>query len=232
MLLRANAKSMRQAVLACAVGLAMTCAWTPARAGDDDETAPDIKFLQGVLEGIGLQSGREKSINYHERSPLVIPPSNALLPPETDAATKNPNWPVDPEVTREKKLRQAERNRAPGSSSEQFNIDARPVPASVMTSGPKRNSPRDAPGLSEDESARPLSAQQLGNKKSLFSNFFGSKDDGKSAQFVGEPARASLTDPPAGYQTPSPNQVYGEAKEVYRPKAIDSYTSHGTNIGK
>jgi hypothetical protein len=27
--------------------------------------------------------------------------------------------------------------------------------------------------------------------------------------FTGEPPRASLTDPPPGYQTPSPDQLYG-----------------------
>jgi hypothetical protein len=27
--------------------------------------------------------------------------------------------------------------------------------------------------------------------------------------FTGEPARANLTDPPPGYQTPSPDQPYG-----------------------
>ncbi len=45
----------------------------------------------------------------------------------------------------------------------------------------------------------------------LFSNIFGG---GKSetANFTGEPARSALTDPPPGYQTPSPNQPYGLSK--------------------
>jgi hypothetical protein len=36
---------------------------------------------------------------------------------------------------------------------------------------------------------------------------FGKKDE--QAQFVREPDRTSLTQPPAGYQTPSPNYPYG-----------------------
>ena len=54
------------------------------------------------------------------------------------------------------------------------------------------------------------------------------KDDNQTAQFTGEPPRVSLTDPPAGYQTPSPNEPYGHGKERYNPKATDYLTEHGT----
>ena len=40
---------------------------------------------------------------------------------------------------------------------------------------------------------------------------FGSKDD-EVAKFTSEPPRASLTEPPPGYQTPSPDQPYGLGK--------------------
>ena len=43
---------------------------------------------------------------------------------------------------------------------------------------------------------------------------FSSKDDADNGRFVGEPARASLTDPPPGYQVPSPDQPYGLGKDV------------------
>jgi hypothetical protein len=46
-----------------------------------------------------------------------------------------------------------------------------------------------------------------GAKKGIFSGLF--KKDPQYATFTGEPARASLTDPPPGYQTPSPDQPYG-----------------------
>ena len=35
------------------------------------------------------------------------------------------------------------------------------------------------------------------------------KDEEEVAKFTGEPPRASLTAPPPGYQTPSPDQPYG-----------------------
>ena len=42
-----------------------------------------------------------------------------------------------------------------------------------------------------------------------------------TASFTGEPARASLTEPPPGYQTPSPNQPYGRSKSDTAPKAAN-----------
>ena len=141
-------------------------AWTPpARAGDDDEVAPDIKFLRNLLEGIGLQSGREKEIDYRERSPLVIPPSNTLLPPETDAATKNPNWPVDPDVKRQKQIKAAERNRPAGASSEQFLNDMKPLPPDQLDKGQHKGSARNAGRTDPDQVLRPLNPSDLGTKK-------------------------------------------------------------------
>ena len=96
-------------------------------------TVPRARLRPKYGQGFGRKSGREKDIEYRERSPLVIPPSNTLLPPETDAATKNPNWPVDPEVKLQKQLRAAEHNRAAGSSSDEFVNDAKPVSVYDMT---------------------------------------------------------------------------------------------------
>ncbi len=225
-----SAKSTLRAAFGCAFGFAVIAAATPATAGDDQ--APDTKFLQSLLEGIGLQSGREKGIDYRERSPLVIPPSNTLLPPETDAATKNPNWPVDPDVKRQKEIRAAERNRPAGASSEQFLNDMKPVPPDQMDKGPHQGSARNVGGVDPDQVLHPLSPSELGIKKGLLGGMFSKSDDAKSARFTGEPARTSLTDPPAGYQTPSPNEVYGQAKDVWHPKAENSYETHGNNLGK
>ena len=46
--------------------------------------------------------------------------------------------------------------------------------------------------------------------------------------FTGEPPRVSLTDPPAGYQTPSPDQPYGIVPENAVPKPSPSSAAHGT----
>ena len=79
----------------------------------------------------------------------------------------------------------------------------------------------------DTEMNRPLMPSALGYKGGIFGSLFG-KDDNQTAQFTGEPPRVSLTDPPAGYQTPSPNEPYGHGKERYNPKATDYLTEHGT----
>jgi hypothetical protein len=52
--------------------------------------------------------------------------------------------------------------------------------------------------------------------------FGGSKED-DTARFTGEPPRTLLTEPPPGYQTPSPDQPYGLAGDSAKPKAFNSY---------
>ena len=50
------------------------------------------------------------------------------------------------------------------------------------------------------------------------------KDKGDVAKFESEPPRTSLTEPPAGYRTPSPAQPYGLTQEKAAPKAMDIYS--------
>ena len=53
---------------------------------------------------------------------------------------------------------------------------------------------------------------------------FSSNKKEEQAKFTGEPPRTSLTEPPVGYQTPSPAQPYGLAKGAAPPKAYNDYT--------
>src|SRR5487761_2541737 len=84
----------------------------PAHAGDDDDWI-DSK-LRGVLEGIGLRRDGDKTIDYRERSPLVIPSNTSQLPLPENAdgvAAANPNWPKDPDVIRAQQAAKFEKNR-------------------------------------------------------------------------------------------------------------------------
>ena len=49
------------------------------------------------------------------------------------------------------------------------------------------------------------------------------KDDAGNQQFTGEPPRLSLTEPPPGYQTPSPDQPYGVGKAKPEAKTSKDY---------
>ncbi len=204
----------------------------PARAADDD--APlDTKILRGLLETLGLRKDGD-AINYQERAPLVIPPGSALPPPEKSEAAlaNNPAWPKDPDVERKKQETAVARLKQFKSADEEFRDQQRVLSPSELTPGPK---PRTAsrtgkPNLSASDvpdSGAKLTPSQLGYKGGLFSNLFGRQDD-DVAKFTGEPPRASLTEPPPGYQTPSPDQPYGLGQRTTAPKATDYYLDHVT----
>ena len=57
------------------------------------------------------------------------------------------------------------------------------------------------------------------------------KDEPESGRFTGEPPRTALTEPPPGYQTPSPDQPYGVGKGTAAPKANNYLENHGTVDG-
>ncbi len=70
-----------------------------------------------------------------------------------------------------------------------------------------------------------LMPSQLGSSAgSVWDAMFGNKKE-ETAKFTGEPPRASLTEPPPGYQTPSPDQPYGIGKAAVQ-KPTDYYTTH------
>jgi hypothetical protein len=73
------------------------------------------------------------------------------------------------------------------------------IPGAERVSKPDENANKD-PG-------RTLLPGELGFGGGMFSNLFGYKAEQKP--FTGEPARTNLVQPPAGYQTPSPNFPYG-----------------------
>jgi len=217
------------AALSLALGAALLATALPARAADDDVSL-DKKVFRGILEGLGLRKDGE-AINYQERAPLVIPPSRTLPPPERSDAVvaNNPAWPKDPDIVRRKKQAEMERNR---NVSDERELEQNPLRQNQMTPGGNPRMARRSQG--DANTATPgdrLSSKELNQKTSIWSNMFGSKED-EVAKFTQEPPRASLTAPPPGYQTPSPDQPYGLSKETtkYRPD-IPKPEDHGTVTG-
>src|ERR1700722_5690204 len=84
-------------------GLALGLAISSARAGDDG-AAP---IWQGIGSGFGpyLAFDRDKDpeIDYRDRGRLVLPPKVALPAPGATAGIGNVDWPIDPDVQKEKK---------------------------------------------------------------------------------------------------------------------------------
>jgi hypothetical protein len=207
----------RRIAFAGALGLALVAAFLPARAQaqDDDEDDKksgwnfDRKILNDLMRSFGLKNGNESTIEYRERSPLVIPPSKTLPPPEQAGAGRSAAWPVDPDVKRKKEVAAKKKDRK-GYDPDYEGRNLTPSelnPPGVGRSAGRAGTP-DSMG-NEGSSMRP---SELGYFGGLFSSF-GGKDKEEVATFDKEPPRTSLTAPPSGYQTPSAAQPYGLSKK-------------------
>ena len=219
------------AALSLALGAALLATALPVRAADD-EVPLDTKIMRGLMESLGLRRDGE-AINYQERAPLVIPPSRALPPPEKSDAVvaNNPAWPKDPDVQRRKDEIARERKAIRGAG-EQIEHDQRVLRPDELAPGPKprnarKNGNPDSGAATSYGYGEILSPSQLGYKGGLFGMLGGRDED--VAKFTQEPPRASLTAPPPGYQTPSPDQPYGLSKSttVYKPH-VPKPEDHGT----
>lgn len=233
------AQSFRPIFTAVAVGLTLAALAAPnlARAAEDeDDQAFDSKIFRGILEGLGFRKDGEAVINYQERAPLVIPPSSSNLPvPEKSDAViaNNPAWPKDPDVQRKKEVIKRARAEAYKSADEKQRDEQRVLSPSELTPGatatnrpPRVGNDPNRTASTWREDGDKLTPSQLGYRGGLFGNMFGGKDD-EVGRFTGEPGRAALTDPPPGYQTPSPDQPYGYSDRREPVKATDYLDSKG-----
>jgi hypothetical protein len=217
-------KSCASAAIGFALGVSLLAISSPARAADDDVPL-DTKIFRSIMESLGLKSADEATIDYQERPPLVLPSNDSLPPPaKGDAVANNPAWPNDPDVGRAKLIKKLERNSA---SSEEVEHQSRPLRPDELVPGakyaPRTRNPSLPDAAGSDGSK--MTPSQLGYSGGLFKKMF-SKDDKEDARFTGEPPRASLTQPPPGYQTPSPDQPYGNGKGG-PPKGSNDYLTRG-----
>jgi len=202
---RALTRALRLAAIALGIGLVMTAGTVRAQEDDEDDKTFEEKIIEGIMAGIGGTNMENKGIEYRERSPLVVPPKIDLPPPASASAdVKAPNWPKDPDEARRKAAIAARKkeNKDPREASRTLTpseLNKGKVAASARTSDDPVQ-----PGVNNNPM---LSPAQLGFSGSLGDLFGGNKSE--TAPFKGEPTRDSLTQPPSGYQTPSPNFAYG-----------------------
>lgn len=186
------------------------------QATDDEDDTFEQKVIKGILGGLGVNVGGA-GIDYRERSPLVIPPSMDLPPPNSpNAAAGNPAWPRDPErkkvVVRNKVNRNASAE-DPGTSSRLTPDEMR----EGTNARAQRVTDRSKSGSQEDiDIGRPMRPSELGTSGSGIFSWKGltGNNGTETAKFEGEPERGSLTQPPVGYQTPSASQPYGTSSDT------------------
>ena len=207
-MMRSSSKALRLSAVVLGVGLLMAAG--AARAGDDDEDDDktfEEKVIEGIMKGMGATNMENSSIDYRERSPLVVPPKLDLPPPASAAAEKTaPNWPKDPDEARRKAAIAARKKEGTKDPRK-----ARTCPDAVRTRGGQDHADRAhrttnpiQPGDDEQSGAQPIPTRLYGG----FGNIFGGNKT-ETAPFKGEPTRDSLTQPPPGYQTPSSSFAYG-----------------------
>ena len=201
--------------MACVCGalLALPAAAFAQQAQDDEDTF-EQKIIKNILGGMGVDVGRP-GIDYRERSPLVIPPTRDLPPPQAaGTAASNPAWPR--EADRKVVIRNNKNVRAtpdePGSESA---LTPNELNRGINPRAPRVTDPSQNDRLDRGSyiSGRPMSPTQLNNKGIFNWNALMGTHLNEQAKFEKEPERGSLTQPPAGYQTPSSAYPYGTGTE-------------------
>jgi hypothetical protein len=191
---------------AAAFGIGLVMAAGPVRAADDDDDDGmtfEEKIIDNIMRGVGGTNMENRGIDYRERSPLVVPPKLALPTPGAAAAeSKIANWPKDPDEARRKAAIAARKkeNKDPQQGARTLlpsELNQKAAKSSVAESTSQQ--PGNAPIM--------MTPSQLGYDGGVLGFFKGNKSE--SAEFKGEPTRDSLTQPPPGYQTPSPKFMYG-----------------------
>ena len=215
---------------ALSLGLVVTVG--TARAGDDDRTFSE-KMMDGFYGAIRGTNMDNRGIDYRERSPLVVPPTLDLPPPAAAADAPAANWPKDPDERQRKAIIAAKKKAAPppgrvmvstagAVQTQPINI-APPVdpqagtPPVPGTTRPAYASDRNGTALTDPVYDKPGDlftggAADLADSIGI-GNLFGGSTKTVQVDPGTEPARQALTQPPVGYQTPSPNYAYGEQKK-------------------
>ncbi len=204
---RLAARALRLAAIMVGVGLVLGAGPLHAQTveedeGDDGKTF-EQRLMDNLMSGLGGRKIEDGSIDYRERSPLVVPSKIALPPPQTGKSKLAPNWPKDPDEAE----RQAARERAKQNAVSPEESRRALLPSEMAPKKPRgKNTETATPGGSGVAPIMMLPSE-LGYTSGLFSNPFGTKTE--TDKFTSEPERTELTQPPSGYQTPSSNFAYG-----------------------
>lgn len=204
---RLSTRALRVAAVLLGVGLLMASGPVRAQDADEDDSKNfEEKLMDNLMSGLGGRKLEDGSIDYRERSPLVVPSKIDLPPPQTGKPKLAPNWPKDPDVAERAAARERAKQKRKTPEEERMPL----MPSELAQRTPKGKSSQDtsSPGGNNSNSPIMMLPSQLGYTGGLFSNPFGSKQT-ETEKFTSEPERTELTQPPSGYQTPSPSYAYG-----------------------
>jgi hypothetical protein len=205
---RTRGKPVARAALGGLLGMLLVFAAGAAAFAEDDQDEDTIeqKLIKNIMRGMGADIDKDR-IDFRERSPLVIPPTRDLPPPQDAANINDPAWPKDPDKRKPVKQTKPFVNGSVATrnmeSPERAPVSPEALRNGAIPGGESRVTAPD-PNANKDP-GRAFSPTELGFGG--FGNLFGYKAE--QQPFAGEPARTNLIQPPTGYQTPSPNYPYG-----------------------
>jgi hypothetical protein len=187
-------------------GLTLGLAISSARAGDDG-AAPIWVGIGNVFGPyLGFEKDKDPAIDYRDRGRLVLPPKAALPAPGATARIGNVDWPVDPDVQKDKKSKQEQKTHDP---TEHFSRYRQPLvsPGSQVTMSVLAGQGEgDAPPCPKDAAPGSCSQSQqskYGHPTLNFNPLTWVGLQKKDAIVLGpEPDRENLTDPPKGLRAP------------------------------
>ena len=186
-------RSSRMALLtvSAATGLFMAA---PAHAINDDGRG---STLESLLDMVGMGDKKESdSIQYRERSPLVVPPKMEIPTPQPRPSQKAQAWPQDQEVVRARK-KQVESNARVMSKYVESNGGEKLTPEemrAMRTPGASTVGPDQGCKMDPFDKTACSVAEYWGNLSAKTE-----KKDELSLQAGVEPPREYLTQPPKGY---------------------------------
>jgi len=204
-----------------------------ALAADDDDEPLDKRLFGKFMHALGLTNGTEPGVNAQERPPLVVPPNRDLPPPEAPGSltARNPAWPVDPDEAQRKVEKKAKVER---KAKDWYEYGEALKPDELATGKVRQSTPPTATAATQQNlPGNQMSPSELGFANNMFKDMFGLgkvfSDEPEVANFVREPPRASLTDPPRGYRTPSPAEPYGTRfkRDVKKKEVGDRQSDDG-----
>jgi hypothetical protein len=184
--------------------------------------APQVASAQGLMDVgkflLGVPTEEKAPIDYRERAPLVVPPSQNLRPPSEGggAEQRRANWPQDPDVAARRKA--AEDARKPVFVDSITGRDTQPTrrmtPAEVRAGRVAGQEVNNIPQTNIDERSR--------NSQNTFIGVTGLRElDRRTASGRDtsgnlsreEPRREFLTDPPTGTRRPADNAAFRATRE-------------------
>ncbi len=220
-------RTLRLAVIPLSLGLVATSGAARAQQSDDRSFSEKImESFYGTIRGTNMDN---RGIDYRERSPLVVPPTLDLPPPAASAGHVGiANWPKDPDERKRKAIIAEKKKNAPpparvrvstdgaggvAPAAQPINIappvEEQPVPGATRPAATSIMS-REATDPVNDKAGDLLSGGAAAISDALgTSSLFGTGKQTVAVQPGTEPVREALTQPPAGYQVPSPNYAYG-----------------------